>query len=133
LSDAALTADLVGGARMLDLKQTLGWNISGNLGPIDPGARSGTSEVKQTVWDGIVGVKGRYAFGDQLRWKVPFYVDVGAGESKMTWQAAAGIGYAFNWGELSALYRYLDYDLKSGTNIQSIRFSGPMVAATFRW
>jgi len=132
-SDAGWTVDAIGGARMLDLKERLDWNIAGSLGPLPPTSRSGASEVSQTVWDGIVGLKGRYAFGDRREWSLPFYLDVGAGQSQRTWQAAAGVGYAFKWGELSALYRYLDYDMKSGKAIQSVRFSGPMVGATFRW
>lgn len=132
-SEPHLTIGLMGGARMIDLKQTLEWDITGSLGPLSPAGRSGSSEVDATVWDAIVGVKGRYAFGDQRRWKLPFYLDIGTGESKMTWQAAAGIGYAFGWGEVNALYRYLDYDMKSGMKIKSIRFNGPMLGATFRW
>ena len=64
---------------------------------------------------------------------MPFYLDLGAGQSTMTWQAAAGIGYGFKWGELSALYRWLDYDMKSGKAIQGVRMNGPQVGATFRW
>lgn len=133
VSEPALSVDLLGGARMLDLTQRLKWSISGDLGSLTPAGRSGVTEVSQTLWDGIVGVKGRYSFGAGREWSLPFYVDVGTGDSTRTWQAAAGIAYAFKWGELSALYRYLDYDLKSGGAIDSVRFSGPMVGATFRW
>jgi hypothetical protein len=45
---------------------------------------------------------------------VPFLADVGAGESKLTWQAAGGISYGFKWGEVTAMYRYLSYEMKSG-------------------
>ena len=62
--------------------------------------RSGTKKVSESVWDGIVGVKGRYAFGDDRKWFVPFYLDVGTGQTKLTWQAAAGVGYAFHWGDV---------------------------------
>jgi hypothetical protein len=132
-SDAGLTMDVIGGARMLDLKQRLDWNISGSLGPLSPLQRAGTSEVRQTIWDGIVGVKGRFAFGEGREWALPFYLDVGTGQSQTTWQAAGGISHAFKWGEISALYRYLDYEMKSGRAVQGVRFSGPMLGATFRW
>ena len=132
-SDPQLTMDALAGARLFDLKQRLNWSISGSLGPIAPSGRTGSAEVGDTVWDGIVGVKGRYAFGANREWSVPFYLDVGTGESDLTWQAAAGISYAFQWGELSALWRYLGYDMKSGKKIKDINFNGPMIGATFRW
>lgn len=133
VSEGGLTMDLIGGARMLDITQRLDWAVSGSLGALPPVGRAGTAEVSQTVWDGIFGVKGRYVFGAQREWSLPYYLDVGTGGSTMTWQAAAGVAYGFRWGELSALYRSLDYDMKSGKAIQSIRFSGPMLGATFRW
>lgn len=131
--DPAFTVDLLAGARMLDLKQTLSWNISGSLGPIDPAARTGSAEVKDKVWDALIGVKGRYAFGGNRQWAVPFYLDVGTGESDSTMQAAAGISYAFQWGELNALWRYLRYNMKSGQAINDVYFSGPQIGAVFRW
>jgi hypothetical protein len=133
MSDPALTVDLIGGARMLDLTERLKWNISGDLGSLPPVSRTGNSEVSQTIWDGVVGAKGRYVFGASREWSVPFYFDVGAGGSTSTFQAAAGIGYGFKWGELSGLWRYLDYNLKANRAIQDVRFSGPMIGATFRW
>lgn len=132
-SAPALTVDLLGGARMIDLKQRLVWDISGNLGPIAPAGRSGSGEKVERLWDGIVGVKARYAFGDRGQWSMPLYLDVGAGQSDLTWQAAAGIAYAFKWGEMSALWRHLEYDLKPGSASQSVSFSGPMLGATWRW
>ena len=129
-SDPQFTMDVLAGVRLFDLKQKLGWSISGSLGPIAPSSRSGSAEVGDSVWDGIVGVKGRYAFGAKREWSVPFYLDVGTGESDLTWQGAAGISYAFQWGELSALWRYLSYDMKSGKNIKDMNFNGPMIGAT---
>ncbi len=131
--DPSLTVDLLAGTRMFKLQERLRWTISGSLGPIDPAARSGSAELKNTVWDALVGVKGRYVFGGNRQWAVPFYLDVGAGESDSTLQAAAGISYAFQWGELNALWRYLKYDLKSGNPISDVSFSGPQVGAVFRW
>jgi len=126
------TIDLLAGARYFDLKQTINYSIS-PTGPAILDGRSGTSEVSGSVWDGIIGVKGRYAFGQTRQWYVPYYLDVGTGQSDMTWQAATGVGYAFSWGELSAMWRYLDYNFKSDKAIESMTFNGPMFGATFRW
>jgi len=132
-ANPALTVDVLAGARLLDLKQKLGWAISGNLGSIAEAGRSGNKEIAGNVWDAIVGVKGRYAFGANREWLVPFYLDVGTGQSDLTWQGAAGLGYAFRWGDIIAMWRYLDYNFKSGKKIEDVNFGGPMVGATFRW
>ena len=95
--------------------------------------RNGDKEVDATNWDAIVGLKGIYRFGENGRWNVPFYVDVGAGDSDLTWQAAIGIGYSFHWGDLIAMWRYLDYNFKSGEPINDMTFNGPMFGVKFRW
>ena len=132
-SDPAWTVDLLAGARLLDVKPTLGYSINGDLGPIALPGRSGSKQVSESLWDGVVGVKGRYTFVDERKWFVPFYLDVGTGQTKLTWQGAAGVGYVFNWGEVVALYRYLDYENKSGKQIENLNMGGPMVGVTFRW
>jgi hypothetical protein len=125
--------DAFAGARLLSVKQKLGWEFSANIGPIVGVGQEGSSDTKVDNWDAIVGVKGRYNFGPSREWFVPYYVDVGAGESDLTWQGVAGIGYAFKWGEIVAAYRYLDYNLKSGKRIESLNFSGPAIGVAFRW
>lgn len=131
-AERGTTLDLVAGARMLEYKQTLGWEFSADLGPNQP-SRTGSSDLKATNWDGIVGVKGRLAFGANGEWFVPYYADIGTGESDLTWQAIAGLGYAFRWGDLFAGWRYLDYDLKSGSKIEDATFNGPLVGVAFHW
>lgn len=133
-TDPKLTLDVLAGARMFSLKPSLRWSIQGDLGPIDAAGRTGVAETKETLWDGIVGAKGRYAVGESGKWSLPFYVDVGTGESRLTWQAAAGLSYAFPWGELTGMWRYISYDMKSNSGpIEDLRFNGPMLGATFRW
>jgi len=58
---------------------------------------------------------------------------MGAGESDLTWQGVAGLGYAFRWGEVAAAWRYLYYDLPSDKAIRDMSFSGPEIGVTFRW
>jgi hypothetical protein len=125
--------DVLAGARLLQAKPTLGYSITGELGPVVLPGRSGTKQVDESLWDGIVGVKGRYAFGDDRKWFVPFYLDVGTGQTQLTWQRATGVGYAFNWGEVSAMYRYLEWNAKSGKPIEDPNFGGAMIGLAFRW
>jgi hypothetical protein len=133
ISDPATKLDVLVGARMFGVKPTLGWSISGNLGPIPESGRSGSKKIDESVWDAIVGVKGRYAFGENREWFVPFYLDVGTGQSQLTWQAAGGIGYTYGWGSVFALWRYLDYNFKSGSALESMNFNGPMLGVAFQW
>jgi hypothetical protein len=133
VSDPAWTVDVLAGARLVDVKPTLGWSIYGDLGPIGIAGRSGSKEINESVWDGIVGVKGRYAFGANRAWFVPFYLDVGTGQSDLTWQGATGLGYVYHWGAVFAMWRYLDYNFKSGKAIADMNFNGPMLGVAFRW
>jgi len=85
------------------------------------------------MWDGIIGVKGRASFGANREWFVPYYLDVGTGQSDFTWQGIIGIGYQFHWGAVTAAWRYLDYEFKSGKPLESLNLSGPAIGVTFRW
>jgi hypothetical protein len=133
VSDPSTKVDVLAGARLFGVKPTLGWSINGDLGPIPESGRSGSKQISESIWDGIVGVKGRYAFGDNRQWFVPFYLDVGTGQSQLTWQIAGGIGYTYHWGSVFAMWRYLDYNFKSGNGLDSINMNGPMLGAAFQW
>jgi hypothetical protein len=127
------TLDVFAGARLLDLKQTQSWQLTGNIGPIPLPGRSGSGDVSVSNWDAIIGVKGRFAVDAERTWFVPYYLDVGTGESKLTWQALGGIGYSFSWGDVVATWRYLDYRNQSGKPIQDLNLSGPLLAFAFHW
>jgi len=68
----------------------------------------------------------------RLKWFAPFHVDVGTGDSDLTWQLLAGVGYVFSWGDLLLVYRHLDYDQKHGDLLEGLRLSGPALGASFR-
>ncbi len=125
--------DVLAGARMLDLEEGLRWSVNGDISSLPLPGRSGSSHVKDTLWDAIVGLKGRATFGADRNWYVPYYVDVGTGDSDLTWQGMVGLGYSFNSVDITAVWRYLDYDLGGHTPIQSINFNGPAFGVTFRF
>jgi hypothetical protein len=133
VEDPTSPVDVFAGTRLLDMKQKLDWQLSGNLGSIPLPDRSGTQSARLSNWDAIVGVKGRVGLDAERKWFVPYYVDVGTGDSDLTWQAMAGIGYAFGWGEVVGAWRYLDYRMKSGKAVESLNFNGPGIAAVWRW
>ena len=123
----------IGGARLLDIDQTIDWTLSGNIGSVPIADRAGERVTGVRNWDAIVGLRGRATLGEDRRWVIPFYVDIGTGESSFTWQAMAGAGYAFGWGDVLFAWRYIDYDMKSGSSVESLSFNGPGIAAAFRW
>jgi hypothetical protein len=125
------TTDLLFGARMLNLDETLNWSLASSIPELQ--TRSGKASVDATNWDAIVGLKGRYYLGAERKWFLPYYVDVGGGQSKLTWQVNAGVGYAFDWGAVVATWRYLDYDFKSGDALQSMSMNGVLIGVAFQF
>ena len=133
MADKDYTADVVVGARVLNLQPSLSWNLSGNVASIPVLDRQGSRETDEQNWDLIVGYKGRAAFPPNGKWFVSYYLDVGAGDSELTWQAIAGIGYSFGWGDVVGSWRYIDYQMESGKPLEELSFNGPVIGAVFRW
>lgn len=130
---ADATFDLLLGARLADFNQSFDWTFSGDFGPVPPPPLTGSRNTSVEQWDGIAGAKGRMNFGTDRRWTVPWYLDIGTGDSDLTWQGALGLAYAFDWGAIGVEWRYLDYDLESGGLVEDMNFSGPAIGAMFRW
>lgn len=127
------TVDLLLGARMASMKPALEWEFTGNFGPVAPPPLTGTREESIEQWDAIIGVRGQLAFGPEHHWVVPYHLDVGTGDSDLTWQGMVGLAYAFDWGNLGVAWRYLDYDVESRGPVEDMNFNGPALGATFRW
>lgn len=66
-------------------------------------------------------------------WYLSFYADVGAGDSKLTWQAWPGVGYRFENVDAVAGYRHLAWETDDGDTFEDINFSGPMLGVKFRF
>jgi len=128
-----VSMDVLAGVRMLDLEETLRWQLNGDISTLPLPERSGTGSAEATQWDAIVGMKGRASFGAEGNWYVPYYLDVGTGDSDLTWQGMVGVGYSFDSVEVTGVWRYLDYDLGDNTPITSIDFNGPALGVTFRF
>ncbi|AMO24392.1 hypothetical protein GCM10027034_13540 [Ramlibacter solisilvae] len=126
--------DLIGGVRYFGVQTQTQWNFAAAVAGPGPGqsfAAAGTVSRNADLWDAIVGARGRARIAD--RWFVPIYLDVGAGSSKLTWQALVGIGYSFGWGDISLSGRTLFYDQDDNKLLQDFKFSGGMLGATFRF
>lgn len=133
LDSRRTTLDLLFGTRYIDVEQTVKWEISGDIADQSIPGRSGKGKVEVGNWDVVVGVRGRIPLGDNGLWVIPYYVDIGTGDSDFTWQASTGIGYEMgSWG-MALTWRYLSYDLDSGSEIADIELSGPAAVFEFVW
>jgi len=97
--------DVFLGTRYLESRLGLDWNFTG---PVTFLPHAGNLRERTDLWDAIIGVKGRNGFTG-THWFIDWYGDVGTGESTLTYQALAGVGYAFNWGDITLNYRYMHY------------------------
>ncbi|NJN46434.1 MAG: hypothetical protein HC808_08120 [Candidatus Competibacteraceae bacterium] len=120
--------DILGGVRYLSLDADAKLSVNGPLPPTPPPAKLSQSV---SLWDGIVGVRGQFDLSD--RWSVPYYADVGTGDSDLTWQVLLGVTYRFDWGDVRLAYRHLAYDQKDDRFIQDAEFSGPALGVGFRF
>ena len=108
--------DILGGARYLNLDAEL---EEGSLS-VDASAHT---------WDGVVGVSGHVNLTET--WYLPYYLDIGAGDSDLTWQAFAGVGYKFSKVNVVLTYRYIKWDFDDGHAISDLSFSGPLIGVVF--
>ena len=106
----------LGGVRYLnaDLDLSLGPRKNGDSG---------------SNWDGIIGVKGIYNL--TKNWYLWGYLDVGTGDSKITYQGLGAIGYRFKWFDLNGGYRYLRWDFDQKDVLEELYFHGPFAGIKF--
>lgn len=110
--------DFIFGTRYLDLEN--------KIKAVGPGA---IVEANGDTFDAIVGIRGQRLIDE--KWYLPYHLDVGAGDSDLTWQGIFGVGYRYGWGDLTVAYRHLEWDFDDGTPIDDFNFSGPGVQ--FKW
>jgi hypothetical protein len=124
--DERMSLDAIACARYLEMKNEFSLGIQGRPfgSPIEVSALG-------TVWDAIAGVRGRTKL--EGSWYLPFLLDVGTGESDLTWQVAGGVGYRFDWGDVNLVYRHMERDFGSSSALDDVSFSGPQLTATFRF
>jgi hypothetical protein len=115
--------DALAGARWLDIKRSSDWSITGDLGPLPPASASGQrkdtrrcSTASSAARPGDASARAALVGAVLLRHRRRRFEAHLAGR--------AGIRYAFDWGEVSALCRVLDYELKSGDPVEKLASAG---------
>ncbi len=123
IDTGSATLDVIAGVRYfsMDVEATIDFPI------LDPIPLSPSFEV----YDGLIGVKGRVDINEN--WYVPYIFDIGAGDSDLTWQAQASIGYRFGWGDVLATYRYLHYEKDDHFLVEDFDLYGPKVGVVFHF
>jgi len=119
------TLGVLAGLRYFSMETELAIQVDGPLPPELPVEQYFR---KAELWDGIVGIRGHYG----RKWYVPYYLDLGTGDSELTWQAMTGFGHRWNWGRVFAIYRYLSYDEGDDGFIRDLSLGGPAVGVSFR-
>lgn len=122
--------DVLAGARFLNINSKTA--LSASVPNTYTGDRTLYASVSAT--DAIGGLKGRARISD-TNFYVPFYVDAGGGSSvaKFTSQQVLGVGYAFEYVDISLVYSNLYYSMSKNQVSSYINMSGPALAATFRF
>ena len=115
-----LDLDVVAGARYFKMEPYM------EISPLpQPISDSGS------VTDGIIGLRGEYDINE--KWYMPFQFDVGGGDSDVTWQAFAAVGYRYENFDLIAGYRHMEWELDTGAPLKDLSMSGPIIGAMFKF
>jgi hypothetical protein len=126
--------DAIAGFRYLGLNVRTNYSLGLTLtGPRGNGATFGgigSVSASRNLWNGIGGFRGRIRFGGTGLF-IPYYFDVGAGGSNLTWQIASGVGYQTRWADLSLTYRYLSFEQGNSAVLQHLSIRGPIMMASF--
>lgn len=85
-------------------------------------------KISGSDWDGIIGARSTLFLNE--KWYVPLYADIGTGDSDVTWQVGAGIGYRFNKVNVTAAYRYLKYEFDNDAILDNLTMKGPALGVT---
>jgi len=117
------TLDLQAGARYLYMKPGL------------TVAFLPTQYTSGNVWDGVIGFKGDYNLSE--KWFMRAAADVGGGETDLTWQAFAGVGYKYENFDVLAGYRHMQWEFDDndagGKVFNDLVINGPIIGATYKF
>jgi hypothetical protein len=126
--------DVFAGFRLFSLETRTDVRLAADI--VAPGggrsfARTGRLARDADLFDGLVGLRGRFVLGRGFH--LPYALDIGGGSSRLTWQAAGGIAYQTGWAGVTLGYRHLAYDQGGDRLVQDFSFGGPFLALNIRF
>jgi hypothetical protein len=126
--------DAIAGFRLLDVNTrtdfSLGLSITGPRGNGATFGGVGSVAGSGEIWNGIGGFRGHIRVGNGGLF-IPYYFDIGAGGSNLTWQVSSGLGYHASLADVSLTYRYLTFEQSSSSVVQRMSIQGPMLMVNF--
>ena len=131
-----LKMDMIAGVRYMWMESQVDWRLSGTVSGPGPGqsfASSGNLTEDVEIWNGIGGIRGTILLGES-NWFIPFYADVGTGDTDLTWQVFTALGYSLS-NRIDAMlgFRHLVFEEDGNQVMQELRLSGPLIGAIFRF
>jgi hypothetical protein len=119
-----LDLDILAGARYLYIKTPIKYTVVDTQMSTSP---------SNDAWDGIIGLRGKYDLNE--KWYMQGHLDAGTGDTDMTWQVFAGVGYKYDNFDLVAGYRHLEWDFDNsdpgGDKLDNLSMNGPIIGAKF--
>ncbi len=125
IDNADGTLDLIAGLRWLSVNDDLALRTA-------PFEGIGISP-SWDMYDAVIGIKGHRNINEN--WFVPYMADIGTGDTKLTYQAMAGIGYRYGWGDVLLSYRYISYDHDDNgiEAVKDLELYGPQIGVIWRF
>ncbi len=125
--------DVIAGLRYSSFRISFAYNFS-LVSPSVPNVLGGGFWPTRDSTDGLIGVKGKLYLSSNGRWYLPYLLDVADGNKNWQWEAFLGGGYHFNWGDITLGVRNLTYRTTDNQVLgNKLRFTGPILGATFHW
>jgi hypothetical protein len=126
--------DLLAGFRLLGVNANTNYSLALTVvGPRGNGATFGGVggvSASRDIWNGIAGFRGRIRLPVNGLF-IPYYFDIGAGGSNLTWEISSGLGYQTGWAGVSVLYRYLSFQQGDDSVVRHVNLGGPMMMVNF--
>ncbi|HSR74822.1 MAG TPA: hypothetical protein VLL31_08260 [Sulfurovum sp.] len=112
---------VVGGVRYVDLEVDVNTDIFINR----------NLSASKDFTDFFIGLKGYRNLSEN--WYIPYEADIGTGDTKLSWQAFAGIGYRYDWGDVKLGYRYLEFDMEDNAIVEDLTLSGAILGVSIKF
>lgn len=113
--------DVIAGVRYLDLEVEVNTDlfVSRNV--------SGSKDFT----DVFIGVRGYKNINEN--WYIPYEADIGTGDSELSWQLFAGVGYRYDWGDIKLGYRYLEFDMEDDAFVEDLTADGAILGVSIKF